>query len=231
MKDPVLRGGLLVLGLGIAVIAVVWRFFLRPSTIPQEPLPSIPITDAAADAVIFEIDPTESGVRFTLNETLRGQPKTVVGVTKRVAGQIALDWADLTAVQVGVIQVDARAFYTDDLFRDESLHAWILDSQDYPLITFSPTGISDLPAQIEVGETAVFRINGDLTIRDTTRPVTFTVTAVPITTTRLEGRVSATINRSDFALNIPQAPGVANVDEIVLLEIEFVATAVSNRPK
>lgn len=225
--DSVLRGGATLLILGIIVIGAIFYAFLRPSANKNEPPPLIPIANVSDQATIYELVPGESGVRFTLDELLRGLPTTVVGVTGLVSGQIALDLDDLAATQVGVIQANARSFYTDDVFRDEATHAWILSSQDFPLVTFAPTRMDGLPEKIVMGETAVFHITGNLTIRDKTREITFEVTAVPISPTRLEGRATATISRADFDLAIPDVPKVANVDEVVLIEIEFVGTAVA----
>ncbi len=224
--DATFRGGATLLILGVIVIGAIWYAFLRPSEDKKEPPPTIPIAAASDGATIYELVPGESGVFFTLGELLRGQPVTVVGATGLVSGQIALDWADASSAQVGVIQINARSFYTDDIFRDEALHTFIIDSPAFPLATFTPTSIDGLSGQIEAGETAVFTIVGNLAIRDITQEVTFMVTAVPISPTRLEGRAEATINRADFDLIIPEVPKVANVDEAVLIEIEFVGTAV-----
>ena len=48
----------------------------------------------------------------------------------------------------------------------------------------------------------------------------------PVSETRIEGSAHATVLRADYGLQIPNAPGVANVSEEVGLEIDFVATAV-----
>ena len=226
--DSTFRSGAIWVVVGFLVIAAIWYFFLRPAEEKYEPPATIPITTAGAKATIYELVPGESGVRFTMDELLRGQPKTVVGVTGLVSGQIALDWADLSTAQVGIIQANARSFFTDDIFRDEALHMFIIDSQTFPLVRFSPSRIDGLPERIEVGETAVFTLTGDLTIRDITRTATFDGTAVLVSPTRLEGSAAATIRRADFELVIPRVTQVANVDEEFLIEIEFVATAVED---
>jgi polyisoprenoid-binding protein YceI len=221
--DPTFRTGAAFVAVGFLIIAAIWYLFLRPTESKAEVPNTMPITTAAANARIYELVPGQSGVKFTMDELLRGQPKTVVGVTGLLSGQIALDLADLSTVQVGVIQANARSFYTDDAFRDEALHSVIIDSLAFPLVTFASTEIAGMPAQIAVGETAVFTISGDLTIKDATEPVTFECTAVPVTSTQLEGHCAATISRADFGLVIPEVPQVAAVDEDFLIEIDFVA--------
>ena len=71
-----------------------------------------------------------------------------------------------------------------------------------------------------------FNVTGDLTVRDITQEITFQVTVTPVSETRLEGVAKATVLRSDYELNIPSVPNVANVSDEVRLEIEFVALAV-----
>ncbi len=191
-------------------------------------------TDAAAAAsstsglTVFNIDSTQSQVSFTLTEELRSVPTTVVGTTDQVAGQIAVDFSDpKTTAQVGEIRINARTLATDQDMRNRTIRGQILQSsQDqYEFITFQPTAISGLPDSITVGEPVTFQITGDLTIRDITQSVTFDVTATPDSDTQITGKATTTVQRSDFDLNIPSVPQVANVSEDVQLQIDFVATA------
>src|SRR3990172_2205698 len=62
--------------------------------------------------VIFQIVPDQSQVSFSIYEELGGQPRTVVGVSSQVAGQLAVGAKDLSQTQVGVIQVNARTLVT-----------------------------------------------------------------------------------------------------------------------
>ena len=69
-------------------------------------------------------------------------------------------------------------------------------------------------------------MTGDLTIREITNEVVFEVTATAVSELRLEGTAVSTILRSEYDLNIPEVEAVANVSDEVLLEIDFVGTAV-----
>jgi polyisoprenoid-binding protein YceI len=176
-----------------------------------------------AGLLLFEISQDSSEVRFELDEDLRGVRTTVIGNTNQVAGQIAFDPADMTTAQVGVIQVNARTLVTDNNFRNRAMQNEILDTGNYEFITFTPTAVEGLPNRVAVGESVTFTIVGDLTIRDVTRPATFTVTATLVSGTQLAGTASTTILRGDYDLQIPSVPHVANVEEEVGLSIEFVA--------
>ena len=180
-------------------------------------------TTQAADSVVFQIVPEESKARFIIDEVLDNQPKTVVGTTDQVAGEIALDPQDPTQTRVGTIQVNARTLTTDSDFRNRAIKNQILQTDQYEFITFTPTAITGLPQSGAVGEPYTFQIAGDLTIGDVTRPVTFDVTTSAATETRLEGTATTTIAYADYGISIPQVRQVASVAEQVRLELDFVA--------
>ena len=189
-------------------------------------------TSAAASTsnlAVFNIATDQSQVSFTLNEVLRGTKNQVVGKTNQVAGQIGVDFSNPQNSQIGEIRIDARSLATDDQMRDRTTRGQILQSaQDkYEFISFKPTAMSGLPASVTIGTAFTFKVTGDLTIRDTTKPATFDVTVTPDSTSKIEGKATATVLRSDFGLTIPNLPMVANVDDAVQLEIDFVAASAS----
>ncbi|NIM94645.1 MAG: YceI family protein [Anaerolineales bacterium] len=186
-------------------------------------------TESAADSfqgdsvLVFEIDPSESEVRFIIDEVLRDEPTTVVGVSNQVAGGIAIDTEDPAESKVGVTLVNARTLETDNDFRNRAIQNQILDTGEFEFVTFTPTEISGIPNDAMVGDVINFQITGELVIRDFTQEVTFDVTLTPISEERLEGKASTTIMRGDFGLTIPSVPQVADVSEEVILEIKFTA--------
>lgn len=182
-------------------------------------------SSAATDSqpIVAQIVAAESEARFTIDEVLNGAPKTVVGTTKQVAGELAVDPRDPTKSRVGTIQINARDLTTDSDFRNRALKNQILQTNQYELITFTPTALTGLPSSSTIGQSYSFQIVGNLTIRDVTKEVTFDVTATPVSESRLEGSARATINYADFGINIPQVRQVTNVSDQVGLEIDFVA--------
>jgi polyisoprenoid-binding protein YceI len=180
---------------------------------------------SGTEPTLFQIIAAESQVSFAIYEELGGQPVTVVGTSNEVAGQIALNLSDLSQTQVGVIQVNARTLATDNNRRNNAIRNFILNTDQYELITFTPTAISGLSGTAQAGQAFTFQITGDLTIRDVTQSVVFEVTASGESATRLTGTATTVIQRSAFNLSIPTVPNVANVGEDVTLEIKFVAGA------
>jgi polyisoprenoid-binding protein YceI len=180
---------------------------------------------AQPEPIIFSIVQAESQARFTLDELLRGAPKTVVGVTDQVAGEFSVDFENPANSQVGLIQVNARTLVTDSDFRNRAIKNEILDTGEFEFISFQPTLISGLPESVAVGETITFEVEGELTIRDISNPVSFDVSISMASETTLNGYASTIVARADYDLQIPSVPNVADVDEEVLVEIEFVASA------
>ena len=187
--------------------------------------PAATAVPAASGMTIFQIDAAQSEARFIITEELRGEPKTVVGATNEVAGELALNPGDLGATQMGVIQVAARSLSTDSDRRNQAIRNRILNADTYVFITFTPTGVTGLSGSGAPGETYTFQIAGNLTIRDITQPVVFEATATADSLEQLSGTATTTVQRADYNLIIPNAPGVANVGESVILEIDFVAVA------
>lgn len=201
-----------------------------PTETPMEaPTPTLEPTTEAEDAAglqIYEISPEDSEVRFELDEDLAGVRKTVVGRTDQVAAQLAVDYADLSTAQLGVLQINSRTLMTDNSFRNRAINNQILDTGAYEFITFNPTAINGLPESVSIGDTVTFTIVGDLTIRDITTEVTFDVEATAVSATQISGMASTIVTRQAYDLVIPSVPQVANVEEEVELYIDFVANAV-----
>lgn len=181
-------------------------------------------TSAAGGTLLLELT-GESTATFTLDEVLRGEPKTVVGTATGVAGQIEVALEDLAASRIGEILVNARTFATDSSFRDRAVRGPILDTDAFEFISFTPTAIEGLSGTAAAGEPLTFTVSGDLRIRDVTAPVTFEVTATLAGDSRLEGTATAGVLRSTFGLEIPSVASVADVTDEVTITLEFVAEA------
>ena len=224
MKDKTLIGGIVFTVAGILIFVALWFFVLRDQQVVSEPITSAPLANPASGTTLYEIT-RASEARFSLGEVLRGSPTTVVGITNQVAGQIAANLEDLSTAEMGEVRINARTLQTDNDFRNTAIRTRILFTDEYEYIRFVPQSIVGLPANTAVGDNIAFEVSGELSVRDVSRRVTFAVTAVARSPSLLEGSASTTISRSSFDINIPDVPGVANVDDEVLLEIDFIAEA------
>jgi polyisoprenoid-binding protein YceI len=197
---------------------------VAPTDAPATDAPTAQSASAiSAATIVAQIVSEESEARFIIDEVLNDAPKTVIGTTNQVAGELAVDPSDPTKSQVGIIQINARTLSTDSEFRNRAIKNQILQTNEYEFITFTPKQIVGLPASGAVGQSYTFKIVGDLTIRDVTKEVTFDVTATPSSESRLEGTAQTTIRYADYGISIPQVRQVASVAEQVRLEIDFVA--------
>ena len=198
------------------------------STRAVSSLSMVVTTPSALTPQLFRIVSEESEVRFSVDETVPFQ--TAVGRTNQVAGDIIFDFNTPSNSRLGVIRINLRTLQTDSVDRDRSIRCCVLlSAQDaYEFSDFTPTVISGLPEQVQIGQTAMFQVTGDLTLRGTTRAVTFNVSLTAVSTSELRGLGRTVVNRSDFGIlndaeNMFDYHGVA---EAVTLEFEFVARAV-----
>jgi polyisoprenoid-binding protein YceI len=237
VNKKILYIGSITLVIGIVAIGGLVYSFLKAPEAASAPIEAIPISKEAEilssnntdesqgneSKKIFLIVQEESEARFLIDEVLRGAPKTVVGTTDQVSGQIQIDVNDPASAQIGTILINARTLTTDNDFRNRAIKNRILETDNYEFITFNPTTLNSLPDQINVGETYIIETVGDLTIKDVTKEVTFITTITIVSESKLQGFAQATILFSDFGIIIPDAPAVSSVADEVILEIESLA--------
>lgn len=181
---------------------------------------------------LFRISQDDSEARYKIDEILFGNPTTVVGTTSRVAGDVIVNFDDPAASQIGQIAINARTLRTDNDFRDQAVRSRILQSAEdaFEFITFAPTGLTGLTDQpVQVGDTLEFQIEGDLTVRGETRPVTFDITVNVTGEDQIEGLATTTILYPDFNISIQAPPTVTGIEDEVILEIDFVAMLVDEQ--
>ena len=218
--------------LGVVVVlvlaAVAYLYFAGGTGEPSTELTTPTLAAAEDGMVAYVIDPTRSNAAFEIDEVLRGEPQRVVGTTSELAGQFEMDPDDLSSVEFSQIVVNARTFDTGSGNRDRAIRGpVILDSasDEFEFITFDATSVEGLEGSLTEGEPLEFTVEGDLTIRDTVNSVTFEVTATPTDENTIDGSAEASVLRSGYGIGIPNAPGVADVSDEVLIRLEFVATS------
>lgn len=176
-------------------------------------------------AIMFSLVGEESEARYIIDEELLGQPKTVVGTTNAISGELTVDPANPAASFIGPIQIEAGTFVTDSNRRDGAVRRFVLQTSQYQFITFTATAYVGLPDAAAIGDEIQFEVTGDLTVRDITRPAIFIVTMQVVSESELRGNAATIIVRDDYELRIPAVPSVANVGEEFIVEFDFVARA------
>lgn len=220
----------LVATVSIGSFLYLTRGIVAPTEDIQSSVQELSTTEAnGSTQTLYRISQDGSQVTYTIQEVLNGADKTVVGTTSQVAGDILVDLSNPSQSEIGELKINARTFATDDSRRDNSVARFILQSESdaNQYIVFTPTSITSLPDSVKVGDELTLKVTGNLTIAGVTKEVTFDVTATLKSQDQLTGQATLTVQRSDFNLNIPSVPFVANVGDSVILNLNFVANAVN----
>jgi polyisoprenoid-binding protein YceI len=190
-----------------------------------EPASGADTSAAAPGVVVYKIVPGQSTVSYTVGETFFNENNrfnTAVGTTPQVSGEVTIDSADPKNSSISPIEIDISQFKSDSSRRDNMIRNRFLESSRYPIATFTPTSIDGLPDSYTPGQELTFKITGDLQIKETTKPVTFDVTAM-VDNNQLIGTASTTILMSDFGVGPIQLAGILGTEDQVKLDMNFTA--------
>jgi polyisoprenoid-binding protein YceI len=107
----------------------------------------------------------------------------------RLAVQVEAETKSLTNADEGMTEFERREFHN-------VLNNSVLESDKFPMIKFVSVSVSDARKS---GETRSFTLNGDLTMRDVTKRVSFPVT-VTISKDQLRATGDAELKQTDFGI-------------------------------
>ena len=175
------------------------------------------VISAAAQGAAFQLDPSQTSVKFTLGDVLH----TVHGTFQLKHGSVELDPA--SGKISGEIVVDAKSGESGSAMRDRKMHNEILESERYPEISFRPDRIEGAVAP--QGESSI-RVHGMFNIHGVDREIT-----VPAKVEMSAGRWSATVH-----FTVPYAKwGMKNPSTLFLqvndsVEIDLLAAGNLVRP-
>jgi polyisoprenoid-binding protein YceI len=117
---------------------------------------------------------SDSAVQYRVGEILFGQSTTAVGKTTAITGAMTISG---TTVQSATFTADLTKVTSDQGNRDRQFQGRIMDTASFPNATFklmAPIELGSVPANgVQVTEKAT----GDLTLRGTTKSVTFDIIA------------------------------------------------------
>jgi polyisoprenoid-binding protein YceI len=186
---------------------------------------------AASGAKTYKLVEGESKASYEVEETFfneNNKLETAIGVTTKVNGEISLDTANPSKTSVGEITVDISLLQSiqhekgrasgrrDGFIRNNSL-----ESSKFPIAKFKPTKIEGLPEAYQAGQELSFKMTGDMTIRETTKPATWDVKA-KLDGEKLVGTATTQIKMSEFGVVPPRLAFLSVVDD-TKLKVEFVA--------
>ena len=166
----------------------------------------------------YTLVPSKSEASFSVREQLaqHALPNDAIGKTNAISGSITLNPDGTIDSANSKFVVDAATLQTDSSMRDGYFHRNILQTSQYPHVVFVPTEISGLPAALPQSGDVSFKVTGNLSIRDVTKPVTWDVTGT-INNGEASGTATTSFTFEDFNLPQPKVPVVLSiVDKITL---------------
>ena len=171
----------LLIGVPVAVVLlVVGGPFIYFNVIADDPPPPLTLTTSTPTETSGSV-PIEgtwtvasgSRVGYRVKEVLFGQSQDAVGRTDEVEGSLTIE---RTTVRTATFTVDMTSVESDQERRDRQFNGRIMDTSSYPTATFAltqPIELGSIPAE---GVQGTARASGTLTLRGTTKTVTFTIT-------------------------------------------------------
>lgn len=174
---------------------------------------------------VFKIIPGESEVTYEVGEVFLNQDNRfniAVGITPEVNGEVFIDRNNPQNSSIGPISVDISQFKSDSSRRDSAIRDRWLESAKFPTAIFTPQEIVGLPESYQEGDPIEFQVNGDLTIREVTLPVTFDISFIGEGDT-ITGEANAVILMSEFGVGPISIGGILNTEDEVKISFMFVA--------
>jgi polyisoprenoid-binding protein YceI len=131
----------------------------------------------------------------------------------QIAVEVEAEAKSLTNADEGMTDFERKEFHS-------VLNNEVLESGKFPVIKFVSTSISDASKS---GEARKFTLNGDLTLRDTTKPVSFPV-VVTVSKDQLRATGEAELKQSDFGIKPYSGKlGLIKIGDVIKIKFEVVA--------
>ncbi len=177
-----------------------------------------PVSKEAITGTLFTLVPAQSEASYSVREQLarRDLPSDAVGKTSGISGQVVINPDGSIDTTNSKFIVDVSTLQTDESMRDNFVRRNVLDTAKFPNAVFVPKQVTGLPANLPQTGDVTFKVTGDLTIRDQTKPVTWDVTG-SVNNGVASGKATTSFTFEDFNLKQPQVPVVLSlVDKITL---------------
>ena len=150
-----------------------------PSTSTTSPAPTATTPTTPAPATDSGVGgtwrPTTGSVLgYRVKEVLFGQSNEAVGRTSDVTGSMTINGASVSAVE---LTVNLKTIKSDNSQRDGQFQGRIMNTNTFPNATFTLTQPLTLSAVPTDGAVVDAKATGDLTLRGTTKAVTFDLKA------------------------------------------------------
>ena len=172
----------------------------------------------------FTIVPDQSEASYEVQEQFlsRDLPNQAIGKTNAVTGELQFSLDGKPSGKVTNITVDLSKLTSDESRRDNRIRQQWLESNKYPNAVFTSTDAQGLPETYTEGQDVNFKLTGDMTIHDVTKPVTLDVTGKLVGDT-ITGSATTQILMKDFGIDPPSVAGMLTVKDGVTIKLNFTA--------
>jgi len=167
-----------------------------------------------AQESVFTLDPAQTKIEFTLDTTLH----TVHGAFQLKSGTVRFDAAAGTAS--GSIVVDSASGNSDNSSRDKKMHNYVLESPQFPDITFTPEHVQ---GTVAAQGTSQVNVSGKLKLHGQDHEMTLTFTVQHGAGNQLTADTHFDIPFLDWGLKDP-GNFVLHVNKLVNLHISASGT-------
>ena len=188
---------------------------------------SVPTATTAADTAMEEgvsIVLQAGLARYLIREELTGVPLPfdAIGETSQVTGALTFTADGDVVVESSRIVMNAASLRSDEANRDRYLRGNAIETATYPEIIFVMTGVSGLEWPLPTSGEVEFTIEGDLTVRDVTRPVEWETVAT-FDGNNVSGTAKTNFTFGEFEMEVPDLWFIVSLEDNIRLELEFVA--------
>lgn len=208
----------------LASLAIAVVGSLPEKSAEARPLRSGPArADARSTAAVrFVTTPAGNAARYRVREQLVGVdlPNDAIGETSGVTGVIAADAKGQLIPAESKFTVDVSTLKSDKDRRDGFVRGRVLETREFPTVTFVPTSVTGLSLPLPRSGTRAFQVTGDLTVRGVTHPTTWNGTA-RFQPGKVTGSASTAFTFADFDITQPRVPVVLSVADTIRLEMDF----------
>ncbi len=178
-------------------------------------------SSALGNTVKLVAVPGKSQAGYRVREQLASVafPTDAVGTTNAITGTIVGKTDGSLVSSDSKFVVDLSTLKSDQAQRDNFIKRSTLQTSQYPTATFVPTSTSGLPATVPTSGSVNFKLTGDMTIHNVTKPVTWDVTCQPQSATEGTCNATTTFTFEDFGMTPPKVFTVLSIVDSIKLEV------------
>ena len=191
------------------------------TAVPPSPTASTTNTSSGGDVIRLVLVPENSEARFRVREQLAGAdlPNDAVGRTKDFTGTLVIKPDGSIVSSDSQFVVSMGTLVSDQSMRDNYLRGNVLQVNQYPKAVFVPKQASGLPSPLPQSGSVTFKLTGDLTVRNVTKPVTWDVTA-QVQGNQVTAQAATAFKFEDLSLTQPHVGRVLSIEDNIKLELD-----------